>query len=81
LKYNKEETSNSTNTNTINNNIIIKPTRDNLDVEVPNINNSNIKEVDTPKSISEFKEAFIILILCFKNNFVLLNNLIELSDK
>jgi hypothetical protein len=47
LKYSKETTSSSTNTITINNNIIIKPTRhspnqpeaanDSLDVEVPNI--------------------------------------------
>jgi hypothetical protein len=36
LKYNKEITSNSTNTNTINNNTIIKPIT-NTDVEVPNI--------------------------------------------
>jgi hypothetical protein len=84
LKYNKETTSNSTNTNTINNNIIIKPT---TDTEVPNIELPSpttlaVKEPDTPENISEFKEAFIaVLISYFKNNVVLLNNLIELSDK
>jgi hypothetical protein len=41
LKYNKKTTSNSSNTNTINNNIIIKPTSKNtnievLDIELPN---------------------------------------------
>jgi hypothetical protein len=35
LKYNKETTSNSSNTNTINNNIIIKPSSENNNIEVP----------------------------------------------
>jgi hypothetical protein len=38
LKYNKETTSSSTNTNTINNIIIIKPTSDNITdcpIEIP----------------------------------------------
>jgi hypothetical protein len=47
LKYNKETTSNSTNTNTINNSIIIKHTSDNLASEIPpentNIDNSTFK--------------------------------------
>jgi hypothetical protein len=56
LKYNKETTSNSSNKNTLNNNIIIKHTTNNLDVEVPNIELPNpsslsIKEADTPKNI------------------------------
>jgi hypothetical protein len=83
LKYNKETTSKSTNTNTINNNIIIKHTSDNLDVEVPNIelqgpSTLTVKKSDTPENISEFKEAFImVLIGYFKNNVFLLNNLIK----
>jgi hypothetical protein len=44
LKYNKETTSNSSNTNTINNNNIIKPTSENI--EVPDI------ELAEPTSIS-----------------------------
>jgi hypothetical protein len=53
LKYNKETTSSSTNTNTINNNIIIKPISDGLDVEVPNIELQDpstlaVKKSDTP---------------------------------
>jgi hypothetical protein len=36
----------------------------------------------TPKNISYFKEVFLdILIKYFKNNVVLINNLVELSDK
>jgi hypothetical protein len=87
LKYNKETTSSSTNTNTINNNIIIKPSSENTNIEVPDIELSepttlSVKKSDTPQNISEFKEAFIgVLISYFKNNVVLLNNLIELSDK
>jgi hypothetical protein len=45
-------------------------------------NTNSIKKSDTPQNISEFKEAFIgVLISYLKNNVVLLNNLIELSDK
>jgi hypothetical protein len=91
LKYNKETTSSSTNTNTINNNIIIKPSLDetfkNLEdcpIEIPpEISTSAIvKKSDMPQNINEFKEALIaVLMPYFKNNVVLLNNLIELSDK
>jgi hypothetical protein len=86
LKYNKETTSNSSNTNT-NNNIIIKPTSENImdcPTEIPpeTSTNSIIKKSDTSENISEFKEAFIaVLISYFKNNVILLNNLIELSFK
>jgi hypothetical protein len=84
LKYNKETTSSSINTNTINNNIIIIPTSDNITdcpTEIPP-ENPIVKKSDTPQNISEFKEALIaVLISYFKNNVVLLNNLIELSDK
>jgi hypothetical protein len=90
LKYNKETTSNSTNTNIINNNIIIKPSSDetfkNVEeipkIELPDPSSVTIKKSDAPQNISEFKEVFIaVLISYFKNNVVLLNNLIELSDK
>jgi hypothetical protein len=59
LKYNKETTSSSTNTNTINNNIIIKPISENI-ADCPNeippkiSTNSIIKKSDTPENISEF---------------------------
>jgi hypothetical protein len=44
--------------------------------------NTIVKKSDTPKNISEFKEALIaVLISYFKNSVVLLNNLIQLSDK
>jgi hypothetical protein len=87
LKYNKETTSNSTNTNMINNNIIIKQTSDNIIDQIENTaenlsNNNSVKKSNIPQNISEFKEALIaVLISYFKNNIVLLNNLIELSDK
>jgi hypothetical protein len=42
---------------------------------------SKLEEQD-PKNINRFKETFInILISYFKNNIILLNNLVELSDK
>jgi hypothetical protein len=87
LKYNKETISSSTNTNTINNNIIIKPTSDNIidcpsEIQPEISTNTTVKKSDTPQNISEFKKALIaVLISYFKNNVVLLNNLIELSDK
>jgi hypothetical protein len=87
LKYNKKTTSSSTNTNIINNNINIKPTSDNI-IDCPSeippeiSTNTIVKKSDTPQNISEFKEDLIaVLISYFKNNVVLLNNLIELSDK
>jgi hypothetical protein len=87
LKYNKEKTSSSTKTNTNNNNIIIKPTSDNI-IDCPSeippeiSTNAIVKKSDTPQNISEFKEALIVVLVSyFKNNVVLLNNLIELSDK
>jgi hypothetical protein len=82
LKYNKEIISNSSNTNTINNNIIIKPTSENTNIEVPDIELPEpriflVKKSDTSPNISEFKETLIaVLISYFKNNVVLLNNLI-----
>jgi hypothetical protein len=52
LKYNKETTSSSTNTNTINNNIIIKPNSDTnisdqIEIIPENISNNNsVKKSD-----------------------------------
>jgi hypothetical protein len=85
MKYNKETTSSSTNTNT--NNIIIKPTSENIincPIKIPPEVSTNtiVKKSNTPQNISEFKKALIaVLKSYFKNNVVLLNNLIELSDK
>jgi hypothetical protein len=97
LKYNRtseKQTSNS-NTNTINNNIILgslssedptelvsleKVSRELISQE--KISQEKISHSDTPNNIKQFKKAFIsVLISCFKNNIILLNNLVELSDK
>jgi hypothetical protein len=70
-----------------NNSIIIKPTSKNITdcpIEIPPEISTNtiVKKSDTPQNITEFKEVFFtVLISYFKNNVVLLNNLIELSDK
>jgi hypothetical protein len=48
LKYNKETTSNFTNTNTINNNIIIKPNSENIEVpniELPELSSRSVKNL------------------------------------
>jgi hypothetical protein len=53
-------------------------------IEIPPEISTNItvENSDTLQNISEFKEALIaVLISYFKNNVVLLNNLIELFDK
>jgi hypothetical protein len=82
LKYNKvseKQTSNS-NTNIINNNIILGNVSKNA--EIPNLNNNSVSKSDSPNNIKQFKEALIsILISYFKDNVILLNNLVELSDK
>jgi hypothetical protein len=84
LKYNKETTSSFTNTNNNNN---IKPTSENImdcPIEIPPeiSTNMTVTKSDTPQNISEFKEALIaVLISYFRNNVVLLNNLIRLFDK
>jgi hypothetical protein len=85
LKYNKETTSSSTNTNTINNNNIIKPISENITdcptgssasvsfaAEIPPEISTDVtvKKSDTPQNISEFKEALIaVLISYFKIMF------------
>jgi hypothetical protein len=86
LKYNKvsEKQLTSTNTNTINNNIILgsvpekEPSITSQDLSVKD----TVTRVESPNNIKQFKEALIsILISYFKNNVILLNNLVELSDK
>jgi hypothetical protein len=76
----------STNTNTINNNIIINPTSQETERSSADLKKStsllSMTRAETPDNVKSFKEAFIlILISYFKNNVVLLNNLVELSDK
>jgi hypothetical protein len=65
LKYNKE-TSNSSNINTNNNNIIIKPTSENIevpDIEFPEPISLSVKKSDILPNISEFKEALITVLI------------------
>jgi hypothetical protein len=66
----------NTNTNTINNiiNLSSEPAKKELSAK-------DISSPPVPDHITRFKEALLlILISYFKNNIVLLNNLIELSD-
>jgi hypothetical protein len=77
-------TNTNTNTNTINNNILIN-TDKNMKPEsvlTKSASSPNISRIDTPTNIKVFKETFMnILIGYFKNNIILLNNLVELSEK
>jgi hypothetical protein len=74
-------TSNLSNTNTI----IINPTSavESPQNQIAKSNSTvNILRSETPLNIKQFKETFMtILINYFKNNIILLNNLVELSDK
>jgi hypothetical protein len=59
---------------------------DDMTVKQPAIQKSSssqsISRSETPLNIKQFKETFMaILIGYFKNNIILLNNLVELSDK
>jgi hypothetical protein len=89
LKYNKvtdkNVTNTNTNTNTINNNIFFKPEDGTTTITSEPLTkspSSNILRVETPLNIKQFKETFMkILISYFKNNIILLNNLVELSEK
>jgi hypothetical protein len=86
IKYRKDRTENitntntNTNTNTINNNIIIG--KDECNISKPSSPSGSLhRSLSTPTNISLFKEALLdILISYFKNNIVLINNLVELSD-
>jgi Ser-tRNA(Ala) deacylase AlaX len=82
LKYTKttEKHDSNINTNTINNNIILSADK------IPALNTSSstksLERSDTPMNIKQFKETLMtILIGYFKNNVILLNNLVELSEK
>jgi hypothetical protein len=83
FKYHKEtqETSNNTNPNTINNNIIIGKSNKNKSKEINVVKSPALVRPETPSNIKHFKETLLeILISYFKNNIVLINNLVELSD-
>jgi hypothetical protein len=89
LKYVKttdktlSNTNTNTNTNTINNNILISPTKTETEqILVKSVSSPDIPRIATPKNVKQFKETFMnILIGYFKNNIILLNNLVELSEK
>jgi hypothetical protein len=54
----------------------------NQTVDQPLNQSLSLSRIDTPSNIKLFKDAFMdILIGYFKNNIILLNNLIELSEK
>jgi hypothetical protein len=87
IKFRKDKTENitntntNTNTNTINNNIIIgKEESSNLSL-TSSQKSAQIVRSSSPLNIKLFKETLLdILISYFKNNIVLINNLVELSD-
>jgi hypothetical protein len=98
LKYTKtvekKDSNVNTNTNTINNNIILSasppPTASKEQSHLQQIgdiltkSNSavSLTRSDTPLNIKQFKETLMsVLIGYFKNNVILLNNLVELSEK
>jgi hypothetical protein len=89
LKYTKISEKNdlttNTNTNTINNLITIgEPKISNVGSTkmVKSNSSQSIARIDTPLNVKQFKETLMtILIGYFKNNVILLNNLVELSDK
>jgi hypothetical protein len=87
LKYNKvsEKQITSSNTNTINNNIVLSsnlPITNTENSLEPSTTNTTVTRAVSPDSIKQFKEALIsILISYFKNNVILLNNLVEFSEK
>jgi hypothetical protein len=84
LKFRKERrnsistTNTNTNSNQINNNIFLEKISENEKIE----KTSNPPQSVTPTNIKRFKETFLeILISYFKNNIILINNLVELSEK
>jgi hypothetical protein len=85
LKLKKEINSSlsntSSNTNTINN-IINLPNPSELKIsDIPEKSSSKESLSITPEHIIRFREALLLILIgYFKNNIVLLNNLIELSD-
>jgi hypothetical protein len=88
LKYVKSTdqnmTNTNTNTNTINNNILINTDKNVKSDQVLTKSASSpaSPRIATPNNVKIFKETFMnILIGYFKNNIILLNNLVELSEK
>jgi Ser-tRNA(Ala) deacylase AlaX len=84
LKYNKtsDKQISNNNTNTLHNNIVLGTGLTANLAEIPEESSTLIQRSESPNNIKQFKEALIsILISYFKNNVVLLNNLVELSDK
>jgi hypothetical protein len=90
LKYTKtiEKKDTNMNTNTINNNIILSKEETALanvaKAMVLNTSSSvkSLERTETPLNVKQFKETLMsILIGYFKNNVILLNNLVELSEK
>jgi hypothetical protein len=95
-KTSLQNTSSNTNTNTINNNIILEPKAVNITDTVADttadqnpsgakINKSVSMDslaIKSPDNIRRFKDQFTaFLIEYFKNDMILLNNLLEVSDK
>jgi hypothetical protein len=81
FKYHKEslKTTSNTNNNTINNNIVINESRKEKEINVAK--SPVLMRSESPLNIKLFKGALLeILISYFKNNIVLINNLVELSD-
>jgi hypothetical protein len=86
-------TNTNANSNTINNNILIgtRPEGEGAErtkeeptttILAKSISSPDLPRPATPKNVKQFKETFMnILIGYFKNNIILLNNLVELSEK
>jgi hypothetical protein len=90
LKYNRvsEKQTSKSNSNTINNKIILGTTSEESSTTRNHTSSDKdttlekVSRADSPNNIKQFKEALIsILISYFKNNVILLNNLVEFSDK
>jgi hypothetical protein len=76
LSLSKQKEINNTSTASVINNINIGSQ------ELKQSSSAPVLRIDTPDNIKQFKEALIlILISYFKNNIILLNNLLELSEK
>jgi Golgi nucleoside diphosphatase len=89
--------STNTQTNTINNNVFVTtPSAEKapspalqLSAEEENVNNTqtltrnlSLEKIKTPENVRNFKDVFTsILISYFKNDMILINNLLEISSK
>jgi hypothetical protein len=84
LKYSKTSELKNGSNNTINNNIILGQSTKSISLVLKDLSDviPDSPRNESPNNIKEFKEALTaILISYFKNNIVLLNNIVELSDK